>query len=161
MKMNMNRKSIFGLMIAISLTGASSVSHADQDNAPGSMCVATGGSQLNVRSNGELENASAAAVTAVCPAERNPAWNDFSATVWVRDRHTVEAVCCRVMSKNPGGAVVAGEQVCTTGSSSGYKTLSVPAIRDAFSFSHFYVECTLPAAESGRSAILTYRSVQS
>jgi hypothetical protein len=51
--------------------------------------------------------------------------------------------------------------VCTSGTSSN-AALTIPVITDGYTFAHFYLQCTLPGAEAGKtSRILTFRSTQS
>jgi hypothetical protein len=159
------KRKLITLFTAAAALAAAGIAVADEiENLPPSMCVASSG-DLTYRSDGQVENASAASVTAICPAPR-PSINgsfttDFSGNVWVIDRHPTLNVCCRAYSKNPGGAVVTGTQVCSTGESSTYQTLTLPGINDPYSWSHFYVQCTIPAAfNAARSRILTYRSTQ-
>jgi hypothetical protein len=133
-------------------------------NTPGAACVAVGSGTLNVRSDGEAENPTAATVTAVCPAER-PAGADLttkvSGQVFVVDQSTIANVCCKVVSKNAGGASVQSATICSAGASSGYQALSLPEITDPFSFSHFYVQCDVPPVSAGlTSRIQMYRTTQ-
>lgn len=146
----------------LSLAGV--VYAATSINQPGATCVATGSGALRVRSDGEAENATTSTVTAVCPAER-PAGADLttkvSATAFVVDQSSAGNVCCKVVSKNAGGAVVQSATVCSAGASSGYQGLSLPEITDPYSFSHFYVQCDVPAVSGGlTSRIQMVRTVQ-
>lgn len=159
------KRKLITLLTAVAALAVTGIAVADEiENLPASMCVASSG-DLTIRSDGQVENASSALVTAICPVARpnisGSFTSDFSATVWVVDRHPTINVCCRAYSKNPGGATVAGTQVCSADQSTDYQTLSVPAIHDGYSWSHFYVQCTIPAvSSSARSRILTYRSTQ-
>jgi hypothetical protein len=161
----MSTKRKITVFLALAAVGlASGLAGAVTDNAPGSMCVGSGTGKLTVKSNGETENQSTAAVTALCPSERAaaPATTQFSGTVWVRDRNASAEICCRLMTKNPGGAVVTGEWSCSAGSSSSYQSLSLVGISDTYTWSHVYVECSVPPQAAGlNSAILTYRVNQS
>jgi catabolite regulation protein CreA len=151
----MMKNVLVGLSVATVLVALTALA---TENVPGSTCVAAGSGVLNVRTNGEAENATAAAVTAVCPTTRDPSLKNFAATVWVRDRSTTAEVCCKAMSRNPAGATVTGTEVCSSGASSSYQTLSLPAINDPYTYSHFYVSCSVPPVDgSARSAILTVR----
>lgn len=152
-------------LAAAAVLGAAGVVYAaTSSNAPGASCVAAGAGALSVRADGEAENLSAATVTAVCPAER-PAGTDLttkiSATAFVVDQSSTGNVCCKVASKNAGGALVQSATVCSTGASSGYQALSLAEITDPYSFSHFYVQCDVPAISGGlASRIQMVRMVQ-
>ncbi len=53
--------------------------------------------------------------------------------------------------------------MCSTGSTSDDQQLRVdfPKVHDPYTFSHFQMNCTLPAASSdGKSAVRTYRIYQ-
>lgn len=157
-------KRTHSLLLACSLLVAAAAAADDMQNFPASLCVASSGTLL-VRSDGQAENGTAAAVTVVCPVPRpnlgGVVTTHFSGTVWVVDRHPTENVCCRAYSKNPTGALIPGAQVCSTGDSSSYQTLALPQLDDGFTWSHFFVQCTLPATSSGlRSRLLTYRANQ-
>lgn len=152
------------LVPALLLSGlAGAVLAATTTNSPGSACVATAGS-VNVRGDGEAENVTGSTITVVCPADRpiggSPA-TKVSGTVFVIDQNPAGEVCCKVMSKNPSGAVVQSASVCSTGSSSSYQNLALPEITDTFTFSHFFIQCTIPPASAGlTSRISTYRTAQ-
>src|SRR5262245_59150794 len=122
--MNMSKKT---LGIALSMTMLASIAGAvwaaTTTNSPGAYCVAASGT-LSVRDDGEVETTGAATVTAVCPAERSiaPATaTKVSGTVFVVDRSATANVCCKIMSKNAGGAIVQSSSVCSTGSSTAYQ----------------------------------------
>ena len=159
-------KSIHTTLGAIALIAATAATADAEttDNAPGAMCVATGSRQLVVRTDAEIENRSGYNVTAVCPAERElrpGTTTRLSGRVWVVDRNPNANVCCRTYSKNPGGRTVAGAWRCTSGSSSNYRSLTLPQIQDPYSWSHFFVQCKLPPRYNGRaSRIQMYRTIQ-
>ena len=158
-------KKMFAIALVLGIATVAGVSFADTDNAPGSMCVATGSNTMSINTVGHGYNNNTSSMTVVCPSERKIIGSNFATkfkgTVWVMDRSTTDNVCCRAMTRNPGGANVTGTEVCTSGSSSSYKQLNVPQITDNYTWSHFYIRCTLPAKDgSNASRILTYRSVQ-
>lgn len=132
-------------------------------NTPGASCVASSGT-LSPLANGAIQNAGASGATASCPADRQLAPSlatKVAATVWVIDQSTSGNVCCTVSSHNTSGATVSSPSVCSAGKSSAIQALSLAQITDTYTFSSFYVSCTLPAAESGvASQIVTYRTVQ-
>jgi hypothetical protein len=133
-------------------------------NIPGSACVAEGTIPLTVDTDGEAENVSTSAVWAICPAERtispSPSDTTFSGTVWVVDLNSTQDVCCRAVSKNPGGARVNGSFTCSSGATSSFQGLSLTSVSDPFTFSSFYIECFMPANSSGGpSRIQGYRTV--
>jgi hypothetical protein len=152
------------LFVTAIVATAGGVYAATTTNTPGASCVAAGSGTLNVRSDGEAENATASTVTAVCPAERQAGADlttKVSGQVFVVDQSTTANVCCKVVSKNAGGAVVQSATVCSAGSSSGYQSLALPEITDPFSFSHFYVQCDVPPVSAGlTSRIQMYRTTQ-
>jgi hypothetical protein len=138
---------------------------AGMENMPGSMCVGTNAA-LTVTSTGNADNGNAAAVTAICPTERVTIGGslalNFSGRVWVLDRNSNADVCCHVVSRNPSsGTVTAGTDVCSTGNSTSAQSLTLPGINDPYTFSSFYIQCTMPAVGSGPSRIVTYRAIES
>jgi len=157
-------KKLISTLFAISFIGAASIALADVTaNTPGASCVAASGTLINGTA-GESANLSASAATAVCPIDRSLGTTlstKVSATVWVLDENTTQNVCCTLNSKNPGGALVSSPQVCSSGSSGGYQSIPLAQITDPYTYSHFYISCSVPGTDSGlASKILTYRSVQ-
>ncbi len=160
------RVSLLGRTLALAGLAVTLTASADQlENKPASECVAVSG-VATVRADGGLENASASAVTVVCPVERRSPGGAFSTYLagrfWAVDRHASAGVCCRVVSANPGsGAVVESAPVCTSGASTAVQSVDLPEISDAYSYSHFLVRCELPAAVGGaRSRLQTVRNIQ-
>jgi hypothetical protein len=150
---------------ALLVAAGMGVALADTTNIPASTCVATGSGVLAVRSDGQVENQSASAVTAVCPVDRKQINGNFttvfSGRVWVADQHSTANVCCKVISRNPSsGASVEGTQVCSSNEGSGAQSLTLPSLTDNTTFSHFYIQCTLPAFEGAASRLLTVRATQ-
>jgi hypothetical protein len=137
---------------------------AGTENLPGSMCVGTNAA-LTITANGNADNATASTVTAICPTERvmisGALATNFSARVWVNDRNGSADVCCRVVSRQPNGNEVLGDSVCSTGNSTTDQSLSLPGITDRYTFSSFFVRCTMPPTSTGNSRILTYRATES
>lgn len=148
-----------GLLLCATPAGAQLI-----ENAPGAMCVsATAGADARVQSDGQASNPSDLRATFVCPAERpgQGGWTrELSAKVFVRDRHPDQDVCCRVVSQNPAGRQVRGDTVCSRGSSPDQQTLNLPELRDASTWSHFFVRCAVPPVGDGASGVLTYRIIQ-
>jgi len=133
-------------------------------NTPGSACVASTGT-LTARADGEAENLSASYVTAVCPVERpigtGQTTTKVSGQVWVVDQNPSGNVCCMMVSQNANGATVMSSWSCSSGSSSGYQILSLPQITDAYTYSHYFVRCSLPPSYSSQtSRIQMYRTTQ-
>jgi hypothetical protein len=161
----MNRR--FAALLSLpllSLTASTLALAEEMDNAPGSMCVGAG-YDLNPNTLGQTENPQSFTVSAICPSERrviNGAFaTNYSATVWVSDQNSTSDVCCKAVSRTPSGNVKESAWACSTGMSSN-TALNVPVITDGYTFAHFYLQCTLPGAEAGRtSRILTFRSIQS
>ncbi|WP_159397594.1 hypothetical protein [Sorangium cellulosum] len=151
-----------GTMLAVSLAGT--VLADDVATYPASMCRPQDSGSLEVLSNGGVENPTSSSVTALCPVERK--WEDggwmtkLSGTAWVLDRNTSTNSCCRAVSRNPSGGNVEGTWVCTSGSSTSYQSLSVPQITDTTTFSHFYLECTVPGATGSTSGLLSFKATQ-
>lgn len=156
---------VMGIALSMTLLAsiAGAVWAATTTNSPGAYCVASSGT-LSVRDDGEVENTTASAVTAVCPAERviSPTTiTKVSGTVFVVDRSSAADVCCKVVSKNAGGSLVQSTSVCSTGSSTAYQQLALPQITDAATFSQYSVQCTLPPVNAGAaSRIQLYRTTQ-
>ncbi|MDI1450443.1 hypothetical protein [Polyangium sp. 6x1] len=164
--MNKKHSPLKGLPILVGgLLYAGVALAASTQNAPGSACIATSGSALSVRADGEAENTSGSLVTAICPTERpigtGVTTTNLSGTVFVVDQNAGANVCCRAVSKNPSGAKTNGAWSCSTGSSASYQTLNVASITDTFTFSSFYLECQVPAISGGNaSRIQMYRAIQ-
>jgi hypothetical protein len=152
-----------GLAAATLTLVAGGVLAATTTNSPGAACVAATGT-LTVLSSGETENATGSTVTAVCPAERPVGANGtskVSGNVWVVDQNPSYNVCCKVVSKNAGGAVVESPLVCSSGSSSSYQILSLAEITDGYTYSHYFVQCTVPPVNgAAASRIQMYRTTQ-
>lgn len=149
------------LVVLTGLLSASAGWAATTNNAPGAGCVATGTGGLTVRDDGEAENRTASTVTAICPAER-PVGTDITkilgGTVFVVDQNPTYDVCCRAVSKNPGGTKVIGSWQCSSGTSSSYQILELATLNDPYSWSAFFVECQLPPSSNGLfSRIQMYR----
>ena len=150
------------VLTALSISGI--VWASTTTNSPGGNCVAASSGSLNVRSDGEAENTTNTTVIAVCPAERPVGANlttKASGQVFVVDQSVTGDVCCRIESKNPGGAIVTGPLVCSSGTSASYQALTLPEITDAFTYSHFFVWCSVPAINGVlASRIQMYRTTQ-
>jgi hypothetical protein len=157
------RRIVRTLSVTSFLSLAGTAFATSTDNSPGALCVGTTGGSLTNTSDGEAQNLNGATVTAICPVERpiSPtAATVISGRAFVVDQSTTGDVCCRMVSKNPsGGAKIVSAFVCTSGSSSSMQILDTPQITDTTTFSHFYIECSVPAAASAPSKILTYRSI--
>lgn len=134
-------------------------------NYPGAACSGVGGAKPLYTSRAIAQNNTAAGISLLCPARRHRneagAWSSYVFGVaWVVDRHPTENVCCQIRTKNPAGAGVAGVEVCTAGSSSSYQTLTVsyPKVNDPYTFSHYYMSCSVPPVNgSAASSVHTYR----
>jgi len=163
---NKKHSPLKGLLILVGgLLYAGVALAASTQNAPGSACVATSGQNLTARADGEAENQSASLVTAICPTERpigtGATTTSLSGTVFVVDQNSSTNVCCRAVSKNPGGAKTNGAWSCSSGTSSSYQALTVAPISDAYTYSSFYLECQVPAISGGNaSRIQMYRTIQ-
>jgi len=160
----MNKRLSISVSSFILLAAAGGVLASTTTNTPGATCVAASGSLIN-SVDGASANLGASAATAVCPADRQIApttSTKVAATVWVVDESSTANVCCTINSKNPSGALVTNTApVCSTGASSAAQQLSLPQITDGFTFSHYYVQCTIPAVSGGLvSKVLTYRTIQ-
>ncbi len=153
------------MTIALATSAVMGVAEAaEMTNAPGSACIAAGSAVLTARTDGQAENQGAAGLTAVCPVDRKQIGSSLatvlSGRVWVVDQHSTQDVCCRVVTKNPNGAAKLGDLVCSTGESSNDQALSLPSVTDPYTFSHFWIQCSVPAMEGAASRILTVRSTQ-
>jgi hypothetical protein len=136
------------------------VAAAQHLNYTPSACIGVDGA-ITVRSDGQIENRNSTAITVVCPAERSTDATQFSGKVWAVDRNSSEEMCCRIMTKNPGGSTTTGDEVCSSGASSSHQTLTLPAVTDNFTWSHVFVRCSIPAASGTTySRLATYRATQ-
>jgi hypothetical protein len=159
-----SKQTLATLVLFIASLGLVNSASADViSNRAGARCVATGADKLTVRTDGESENNNYKTVTAICPAPRpmSPVTKKLSGSIFVIDRHSTENVCCYVASKNPGGAFKKGTTVCSSGNKSTYQILTLPELTDNYSWSSFYIRCTVPTKTSyGASRIQMYRAIQ-
>ena len=138
----------------------------DVSNLPGSACIAAAGGKLVVQDDGAVVNKSSKTVTAICPIERPVGAGVVAKTIagriWVIDRHSTLNVCCAAVSKNPNGVIKVGTEVCSSGGqTSTSQSLDVPKVSDGFTFSHYFLRCTIPSISGdAASGILTYRGLQ-
>jgi hypothetical protein len=134
-------------------------------NRPAAACRQATGTQYDTSAN--LTNTAYSTATVICPIHRAHDGSRFAnfvsaPKVFVRDLNSAYNVCCRLVSKNPGGKKIETPEVCSSGSSSSFKSLETSAIYDNYSWSQFSLVCKLPAKSSlGTSAILGYRVEQS
>ena len=136
--------------------------YTDFANIAGAMCNGVG-TTLTYTTAAAAGNNATSAKWAVCPFRRinDGSWtNRFFGRAWVKDRSSSEDVCCRVRTRNPGGATKDGPSVCSSGNSSTPQDLYLdfPKVYDNYTWSHVEVLCKLPAKSgSTRSEVLTYR----
>lgn len=141
---------------------------ADYDfyaNYPGAMCKATGTASLTYTTGANISNTTAASASVLCPTRRvqdaNGSFtNHLMGQAFVVDQSPTEDVCCQLFARTPAGNLALGANVCSTGSSSASQQLLLdfPKVRMDYTFAHFALKCTLPAAYSGKaSSVLTYR----
>jgi hypothetical protein len=149
--------------LALSIISAGAVIASTTTNTPGATCVASSGTLVN-SVDGQSANLTTSSATAVCPIDRQIAptlSTKVAATVWVVDESTSANVCCTLHSKNLAGGEQSSPQVCSSGSSSAYQTISLAQITDGATFSHYFISCTVPGTSSGLvSKVLTYRSIE-
>jgi V8-like Glu-specific endopeptidase len=125
-------------------------------NRPGARCQPVLGGTLTYTSTG-MAQAGASAADMLCPIDRPiaPANASLAAgDVWVLDPSTTDDVCCNLVGSNPISGVAYGDSVCTSGSSSSYTTLQLPLLRTSGTFTHFAVQCSVPAGDT----VVGYRS---
>jgi hypothetical protein len=127
-------------------------------NIAAAACKGVNGDALDVLSSGQVFNSTAGTKDVLCPIVRPnaPAVADFVRVprIWVYDRHPTQNVCCHVQSKNPGGSLIVSEDVCSEGNQAGYQTLTLPSVYDAYTWSQFSVQCSIPGpSTSGSSGI--------
>jgi Trypsin len=130
-------------------------------NRPGAKCRPTLGATPPYTSDGGITGGANGTVV-LCPIDRPiaPTASNFVGVshIWVTDQNPSADVCCHLQSNNPGGALISGAQVCSSGASSASQTLVLPSLYDPLTFSQFSISCTLPAASAGaQSAIDGYR----
>lgn len=154
--------SLAGAVVAAigAIAGASTTT-----NTPASACVPLFGTYA-INDAGHGQNTSTAGLTSVvCPIDRAIAptvATKVAATVWVVDRSSTDNVCCTLESANENGVQVKNPTpICSTGASTAAQALQLPQIVDGFTFSHFQINCVLPAAASASapSKLVTYRSI--
>jgi hypothetical protein len=133
-------------------------------NYPGASCKATGGAVVSYNTAANVSNNAAASASVLCPTRRIQANGSFTnhlmGQAFVLDQHPTEDVCCQLFARTPSGNIATGADVCSTGSSGSMQTLKLdfPKVRMDYTFAHFALKCTLPAASSGKaSSVLTYR----
>jgi V8-like Glu-specific endopeptidase len=125
-------------------------------NRPGARCQPVLGGELAYTSSG-MAQAGASGDVMLCPIDRPiaPKLASLAAgDVWVLDPSATDNVCCNLVASNPISGVVYGDSACTSGSSASYKTLELPLLRSSGTFSHFAVQCTVPAGDT----VIGYRS---
>ncbi len=142
----------------------STADYAFYANYPGAACKAAGTAAVSYNTAANVSNPAAALATVLCPTRRvqdNGVFtNHLMGQAFVVDQHPTENVCCQLFARTPGGEVSTGANVCSTGSSSSMQSLKLdfPKVRMDYTFAHFALKCSLPAASSGvASSVLTYR----
>jgi hypothetical protein len=131
-------------------------------NRPGARCRPATGAAPAYSSDGGVYGGAYGAVMN-CPIDRPiaPTVSTFvsAPNVWVVDQNPTSDVCCHLLSKNPSGVEVVGNDVCSSGASSSVQTLTLPSVLDETTYSHFDLVCTVPAANAngGLSGIDGYR----
>lgn len=154
----MLRKTIFTMIGLLTLTVAAAA-HADADTYPGMMCDAYSGT-VDTDAYGHSQNESSSSwAYVICPVVADPLVSSGSETIkmWVTDYNSDYNICCRPVAKNVG-TTVSGSWVCTSGSSSSYKTLTFSNIPNmSYSYSHRYFQCQIPPTDDGTSEIRSYR----
>jgi IgA peptidase M64 len=133
-------------------------------NYPGAACKATGTASVSYNTSANVSNLAVASATVLCPTRRvqeNGSFtNHLMGQAFVVDQHPTENVCCQLFARTPAGNVSTGATVCSEGSSGSTQSLQLdfPKVRMDYTFAHFALTCSLPAASSGKaSSVLTYR----
>jgi hypothetical protein len=136
-------------------------------NYPGAACKAAGGAALSYTTGANISNPTASSASVLCPTRRVQDGIHFTnrllGTAYVVDQHPTENVCCQLFARTPNGVAATGANVCSTGNSSAMQQLKLdlPKVRMDYTFAHFALQCSLPAASSGNaSSVLTYRIAQ-
>jgi hypothetical protein len=118
-------------------------------NRPGARCRTTLGATPSYTSDGGIAGGPNGTVV-VCPIDRPiapTAANLVGAPdIWVVDSNAGADVCCHLQSNNPGGQLISGTEVCTSGT--GAQTLTLSSLYDPYTWSSFSLSCTLPAGTS-------------
>lgn len=133
-----------------------------QVNQPGASCQSIQGGPLLYGSDGEAMNEGSGTGRILCPIQR-PGDSGFPNVVdvprlFVLDRHPTQDVCCHLQSKNPSGKLITTTEVCSSGASSGYQSLTLPSVYDNTTWSQFSLVCSVPGnAALGLSGIQSYR----
>jgi hypothetical protein len=131
---------------------------------PGAACKVTGTAAISYNTAAHISNLATAPATVLCPTRRiqdNGYFaNRLMGQAFVVDQHPTADVCCKIFARTPAGSYASGDTVCSTGSSTSSQRLLLdyPKVRMDYTFAHFALSCTLPAASSGKaSSVITYR----
>ena len=127
---------------------------------PGAACEAYSGGTLAFDLNGHIENASTTStLNLICPiTDPNVTSPSTDSVVWVTDMHFSSNVCCDSRVKNTGSSVVVSSQSCSTGTNAAAQSLAPVPPAMAYTFSHRFLYCSVPASYQGsRSELRTYR----
>jgi hypothetical protein len=120
-------------------------------NRPGARCRPAAGGTPVYSSDGSMLGDGSGTV-AICPIDRPiaPTASNFVSVphVWVTDQNPNEDVCCHLQSSNPGGALIVGEDVCSSGASGAGQDLLLSSLYDPYTYSQFSIQCTIPPPSS-------------
>jgi hypothetical protein len=133
------------------------------NNYPGFQCVALSGA-VTPDANGHIQNGGSVTATVLCPVIVDAATSGLASSgspiAFVTDQNFDSNVCCSSRVKNTGQSVVAGGSVCSSGTNTGSQSLSLtnPATPGGnFTFTHRWLQCSIPPNVQGVSEIRTYR----
>jgi hypothetical protein len=136
---------------------------AAENNYPGFQCVALSGTVIP-DSNGHIQNSGSVTATVMCPITVDAATSGQATSgtpvAFVTDQNFDTNVCCSSRVKNTGQSVVTGGTDCSAGTNAASQTLTLvnPATPGGnFTFTHRWLQCTIPPNVQGVSEIRTYR----
>jgi hypothetical protein len=139
--------------------GLAGAAHAqDSKSYPGTMCQASGTQQTLSYGLSGIANLGDGSMSAICPLVRDnlsAPWDRV--TVYVRDRHTTQNVCCTAYARNEDGTAGTNATECTTGE--GYQTLSFASLPGVPDLGPYFVLCQIPGVDPNGSSsyISSYR----
>ena len=145
---------------ALTLAAFSSSTAFAVDAYPGAMCQQISGGTRAIDTDGHVENTSSSAtLNLLCPIVDGAVTSPPASTdLFVTDLHFSSNITCDSRVKNVGPSVVASAAVSSAGTSSSYQTITLTSPAMAYSFTHRFYHCSVPATYSGfKSEIRTYR----
>jgi hypothetical protein len=154
------------LLFLVTVTLGSRAAHATTDTKtfPGLACVKSSGSGTASISSGSMYNSSATSTVMVtCPITRD--WfSDIGLTsgteVWVSDQSTSVAVTCILYARDMTNGDLLDYEIHSS-SGTGVQVLEFAGPLSGDDDAYYYMECLVPAKDSGYSYVKGYSTVES